>query len=425
MSAIIKDISRRGLLCAFAVTPLLALSPQDCRAVPQLPEMSLHGQTTLSDLTLACGSNAVGDVIDPPNPREWSNEIGPYNFALGQESPDSLAQYKIPVWVYQHNDRNNPIGEFVVRCVSSGSYIDKRQQFDFTFEQKGDKDRSLRFDYFPFHSRDLQLIEIPETEKITQSSRDPLLSQKEFLAIDKSANIGDGGDNLPLTINSKSTDFPITGEVIMTGRSEDCWEDSVEKFPVKLKDFSVDASTKLTLPVKFETWCALGHSLFHILPQQPDAEAAIDVVYAPQILSASQNGHGRTVSFVYRIRFQPTWVQLVMAAIFGLFIGSGIRYLGEAQKSNFRRNLVEFGAAITAVVVAELVCLIGFMMDKPSTFWSIDLDPHRWLPCFMIALLASGGAAVRTWLKKAKDSISDDHGGEGAGTATPNPGGAP
>jgi len=350
---------------------------------------------------------------------------------LGEESPDKSpgGQYKIPVWVFQHSDPNTPVGEFVVVCDSSGPFIDKiqPQEFVFTVTQNG-KDRSfpLKFPRFPFHSYDrhFQLIEIQQIQKITQPPDDPLLPEQEFLAIDKSANIGHEGDNLTLIINSKTTDFPITGEITLVSRTNDCWEDSGGPLPKKLENFKIDpdeTNHRLIFPVKFKTWCALGHSLFHILPQQqPDAEAQVDVSYTPQ------NGLRRKMSFVYRIHFQPTSGQLLLAGIFGLLVGGGVRYLSRDQKNNWHRNLVEFGAAATAVIVAELVCLIGFIMHKPSQFWSIDLDPHRWLPCFMIALLASGGAAVRTWLKRAKDSISDDHGSEAdtpVTPATPNPGG--
>lgn len=423
MNPVLHPVSRNRILYVVLVIVFPTLSSLIARGSSPLPEMSLHGEAKQSDLTLTCDSGAVGSVSDALNPREWAYGVGKYDFALGEESLDSLAQYKIPVFVYQHDQRDTPVGEFVVRCDSSGSYVDKIQEFAFTFSQKGEKDRSLKFEHFPFHSRerDFQLIEVQEIDKVTQSSKDRLLSRKEFFAADGPADIGSGGDKLPLTLSSKSTSFPITAEVNMIRRTNDCWADVDETFPKNLGTFKFDTTKELTIPVKFRTWCALGHSLFHVLPQQTDAETELVILYAPQ------NGVPRQMPFVYRIHFQPTWLQLLLAAGLGLSIGIAIRFLSRDEKNNLRRTLVEFGAALAAVVVAELVCLIGFILEKPSTFWSIDLDPHRWLPCFAIALFASGGAAVRTWMNKAKDSISDSRRGDSedgaSAPAAPNRGG--
>jgi hypothetical protein len=133
-------------------------------------------------------------------------------------------------------------------------------------------------------------------------------------------------------------------------------------------------------------------------PEDYDTIQRVTILYEPV------GGWPRRFTFLLRIRYQPTGLELAIATLVGLAIGFGLRLgIERLWKKGPIHVSVQFLIAVGLVILAEFLAYIGFHLHKPTTFFGIDLNPSLWAGCAIIAVLAAGGPVVRATLRENPD----------------------
>lgn len=103
------------------------------------------------------------------------------------------------------------------------------------------------------------------------------------------------------------------------------------------------------------------------------------------------------------VRFGPGLFGLALALCGGIALGLAARYLLTGKIG--KRNEPALHALLAALVLGIVAEFIGIMLtaygNSKLVLLGLDIDPRQLFPAFVLAMLVSGGSAIKHWLKGA------------------------